>query len=67
MTRDDRRHVLWVSTYPNAPQMYYTKAWTATLTPMEALRELLKTLWDVHAEITKEKCPFIIMRLPKFC
>ena len=64
LNRDDRLHLRWVCHWPDGEQKYYTKAWSDTLSPREALKACLKSVWAEYERLKYGKCWFNIDALP---
>ena len=56
--KDERYFHRWSITYPGGPQRIYTKVWTSSLSPLEALRQLLDKVWQIHFNCIGEMCPY---------
>ena len=63
-------HHRWRIYYPEGPQQVYSEPWTETISPLEALKTLLKEIWELHEQSMAAAgelghgCPFDIDALP---
>ena len=61
LNRDDIRHLRWLSFCKDeAKGTWVTKAWSEKLTPLEALRYVLRIIWTMYEGKELGSCPFDI-------
>ena len=65
LAKDTSWHHRWIVHYPGTLQNVWTKAWTDDLSPLEALKELLQSVWTEHCIVTEESPWFHIDKLPE--
>lgn len=61
LVKDLKWHGRWVGTYSTRPPPNHVAkvfGGSSGLTEAEALRHVLKVLWEWHTEQTREPCPF---------